>query len=120
MRQRGKPSKEVVVSFAVAVDEHATNEQIASHLEKAIGGLGEQVQSVSDVQVRTVPRMVGTGGGSGGYETRLWEKVTCDIFGGRLESPGDPVELQQEVQALTKQTRELTQRIEQLGSRLQR
>src|ERR687886_211651 len=84
--------KEVVISFAVAVDEEASNEEIASRLEDAIGRLGENVHTVSDVQIRTVPRTV-VGAAGGGYETRLWEKVTCDIFGGRLRSPGDPVEL---------------------------
>jgi hypothetical protein len=122
MRQRGKKSKEVVISFAVSVEEQATNEDIASRLEKAITGLGGEVQNVSNVQVRTVPRMVGAagGGGAGGYETRLWEKVTCDIFGGRLQTPGDPVELQEEVQELSTKARELNQRIEQLAARTHR
>jgi hypothetical protein len=112
-------SKEVVISFAVAVDEEASNEEIASRLERAIEGLGENVKSVSDVQVRTVPRIAAAapGTGGGGYESRLWEKVTCDIFGGRLQSPGDPVELQEEVNEISSSMRELNARVEKLAER---
>src|SRR5205085_10779413 len=108
----GKAVKEVVITFAVAVDEQATNEQIAAKLEEAIGNLGEQVHNVSDVQVRTVPRMVGAGGGSGsgGYESRLWEKVTCDVFHGRLPPPGDAGELREEVEELAARPRGVHQR----------
>jgi hypothetical protein len=114
-----KGAKEVVISFAVAVDEEASNEEIASRLEDAIGRLGENVQTVSDVQVRTVPRTVSAAPG-GGYETRLWEKVTCDIFGGRLQPPGDPVELQGEISEISAAMRQLNERVERLARSAER
>ena len=116
-----KGEKEVVISFAIAVDEEASNEDIATKLEGVISKVGEGVQSVSDVQVRTVPRvMAAAPGGGGGYETRLWEKVTCDFLGGRLQNPGDPVELQDEIVQLSEAVAQLGKQVEKLGTSAQR
>jgi|RhiMethySRZTD1v2_1073278.scaffolds.fasta_scaffold2152230_1 hypothetical protein len=123
MRERKKPyrpkkgEKEVVISFAVSVEEEASNEDIATRLEGAITSLGENVRSVSDVQVRTVPRVMAAapGDGGGGYETRLWEKVTCDFLGGRLQNPGDPVELQDEISQLSEAVAQLGKQVQKLG-----
>lgn len=115
-----KGEKEVVISFAIAVDEEASNEDIATKLEGAIGNLGEGVQSVSDVQVRTVPRVMAAAPGGGGYETRLWEKVTCDFLGGRLQNPGDPVELQDEISQLSEAVEQLGKQVAKLGTSAQR
>jgi hypothetical protein len=119
-RKGKKGEKEVVISFAVAVDEQASNEEIATRLEQAIGSLGENVQGVSDVQVRTVPRVLAAAPGGGGYETRLWEKVTCDILGGRLQNPGDPVELQEEIDELSTAMRKVNEQVERLAKRAER
>jgi hypothetical protein len=120
-RKKESETKEVVVSLAVSVDQDATQEEIAKAFEGAVGDLASKVHNVSNLQIRTVPRMLAAAApgdpGSGGYESRLWEKVTCDIFGGRLQSPGDPVVFQEELERVTAQVRELGQQVDELGRR---
>jgi hypothetical protein len=119
-RPKESKTKEVVISLAVSVDEGVTQEEIAKSLEGAVGSLASKVHNVSNVQIRTVPRMLAAAApgdpGGGGYDTRLWE-VTCDIFGGRLQSPGDPVVFQQELERVSSQVRELSAQVEQLAQR---
>jgi hypothetical protein len=112
--------KQVVISLAVSVDETTSNEEIADRFQGAISSLGKAVHGASGVQVRTVPRLLGADPGSGGYETRLWEKVTCDFLDPQLENPGDPLELQEQIAQLSEAVAQLGTQVERLGDAAQR
>lgn len=111
MKPEEKGSKEISVTVAFETAESISSEEIASRVEKAVGGLDGEVGRISDVVVRTVPRF--TGGGSGGYESRIWEKATCKVVDDPRERLIDPVT---ELDKLTDQAARLEQELAKLNS----
>jgi hypothetical protein len=79
---KSKQPKEQPLSVGFALDRDAA--------KKLEGGDVNELDRAGEIFVKSGPRFLAAPGGGGGYETRLWEKVTCDILGGRL-TPADIV-----------------------------
>ncbi|MDS0761071.1 hypothetical protein ABFO19_10730 [Xanthomonas citri pv. glycines] len=77
------------MTLAVEVTEDTAAESVAEQLEKALSHLDGKVGRLSDVVVRTVPRIVSNAGA--GYESRIWEKATCKIADNPRDRLIDPV-----------------------------
>jgi len=118
----GTPAREAETKDFAARVEAAAEAKDRAKLNTLLSLEDLAVRSVSDVQVRTVPRVMAAapGDGGGGYETRLWEKVTCDFLGGRLQNPGDPVELQDEISQLSEAVAQLGKQVQKLGRSAER
>ncbi|AAM36788.1 hypothetical protein NY99_16655 [Xanthomonas phaseoli pv. phaseoli] len=82
-------TKEISLTLAVEVTEDTAAESVAEQLEKALSHLDGKVGRLSDVVVRTVPRIVSNAGA--GYESRIWEKATCKIADNPRDRLIDPV-----------------------------
>lgn len=97
------------LSFAVRLPEGVGREQLADIVAEALRPLADRLVNVSDLAVRTVPRLAGAG--AAGYESRLWEKATCRSDG----RPTDPL-INPEVRLaeLLDETHALRRRIDEL------
>lgn len=69
-------SKRVNISLEVDVDDHVTDDQIADIIQKALGGHKPAGHPPGKVTIKTTDKATSLRPG-GGYESRLWEKVTC-------------------------------------------
>jgi hypothetical protein len=74
--------KQAQVSVGFAINSKSL-EQITSSGSRATVEGGQVI-------VKSGARTLAAAPGGGGYETRLWERVTCDFLGGGL-APGDIV-----------------------------
>ena len=107
--------KEISLTLAVEVAEDVAPDDVAARLEKALAGLDDQVARISDVVVRTVPRFDAPG--SGGYESRIWEKATCKATNDPRDRLVDPVT---EIEKLFEQAKRLESEIASLHGNLSR
>lgn len=112
-------TKQVTVALSAEVDATLSSEEVAQHLEEALTHLQERAVKLSDVVVRTVPRL--SGDPAGGYESRLWEKATCRLRD-PLEKLDAPVleirDIDQDIANLERQLAELTRNLQAMKLRL--
>ena len=122
MKATEKKTKEIIISLSLEVPEEATQEEVATKIGKALEPLADTVMNVSDLAIRTVPRLHGPHDEGGGYETRLWEKATCKVAmdpRDRLKNPEEQIErLLEEAESLNEQTRRLNQAVATLAQRV--
>lgn len=112
-------TKQVTVALSVEVDAKLTSEEVAQHLEESLTHLQDRAVKISEVVVRTVPRL--SGDPAGGYESRLWEKATCRLRD-PLEKLDAPVleipDIGQDIANLESQIAELTRNLQAVKRRL--
>jgi hypothetical protein len=73
--------KQAQVSVGFAINSKSLDQITSSGSRAAVDG--------GHVIVKSGARTLAAAPGGGGYETRLWERVTCDFLGGL--APGDIV-----------------------------